>query len=70
MHFDKLRTLRMKKILLGSGHTEALAETKGRCVSFLITHLNANNAEFHSLAWLRRLGVEISVTASGKQGAA
>lgn len=60
----------MKKILLGSGHTEALAETKGRCVNFLIIHPNANNAEFHALVWLRRFGVEIWVTALGKRGAA
>lgn len=33
--------LRMKKILLGSGHTEALAKIKGRCVNFSIIHLNA-----------------------------
>lgn len=44
------------KILLGPGHTEVLSETKGRCVNFLIIHLNENNAGFHSLPWLRRLG--------------
>lgn len=40
----------MKKNLVGSRHTEAQAETKGRCVDFLIIHLNAKNAEFHSSA--------------------